>query len=117
MDKFVITGGRPLRGTMQPSGNKNAALPMMAACLLTAEPVILHNMPNIKDTQTMRKLLESLGVEIEVLENPSSWRLQAKNITPSDLDPDLCRQIRASILLAGPMIARFGDLVLPPPRR
>ena len=115
MDKFVITGGRPLHGTMQPSGNKNAALPMMAACLLTADPVILHNMPNIKDTQTMRKLLESLGVEIEVLENSSSWRLQAKNITPSDLDPDLCRQIRASILLAGPMIARFGDLVLPPP--
>lgn len=115
MDKFVITGGRPLRGTMKPSGNKNAALPMMAACLLTEEPVILHNMPNIKDTQTMRKLLESLGMEFEVLENPSSWRLQAKNICPSDLDPDLCRQIRASILLAGPMVARFGDLVLPPP--
>jgi UDP-N-acetylglucosamine 1-carboxyvinyltransferase len=115
MDKFVITGGRPLRGTMQPSGNKNAALPMMAACLLTAEPVILHNMPNIKDTQTMRELLESLGMEFEVLENPSSWRLQAKNIFPSHLDPDLCRQIRASILLAGPMVARFGDLVLPPP--
>jgi len=115
MDKFVITGGRPLHGTMQPSGNKNAALPMMAACLLTEEPVILHNMPNIKDTHTMRQLLESLGVEIEELENASSWRLQAKNICPSDLDPDLCRQIRASILLAGPMIARFGDLVLPPP--
>ena len=115
MDKFVITGGRPLHGTMQPSGNKNAALPMMAACLLTEDPVILHNMPNIKDTQTMRQLLESLGVEIEELENSSSWRFQAKNICPSDLDPDLCRQIRASILLAGPMIARFGDLVLPPP--
>ena len=115
MDKFVINGGRPLYGTMQPSGNKNAALPMMAASLLTEEPVILHNMPNIKDTQTMRKLLESLGMEIEVMENSSSWRLQAKNITPSDLDPDLCRQIRASILIAGPMIARFGDLELPPP--
>lgn len=115
MDKFVITGGKPLHGTMQPSGNKNAALPMMAACLLTEEPVILHNMPNIKDTQTMRQLLESLGVEIEVLENSSSWRFHAKNIRPSDLNPDLCRQIRASILLAGPMVARFGDLVLPPP--
>ncbi len=115
MDKFVITGGRPLHGTMQPSGNKNAALPMMAACLLTEEPVILHNMPNIKDTQTMRRLLESLGVSVEVLENTSSWRFQAKDITPSDLDPELCRQIRASILLAGPMVARFGDLVLPPP--
>lgn len=63
----------------------------------------------------MRQLLESLGVEIEVLENSSSWRFHAKNIRPSDLNPDLCRQIRASILLAGPMVARFGDLVLPPP--
>lgn len=115
MDKFVITGGKPLHGTMQPSGNKNAALPMLAACLLTEEPVILHNMPNIKDTQTMRKLLESLGMDVEVLADSSTWRLQAKNICPSDLDPDLCRQIRASILLAGPMVTRFGDLVLPPP--
>ena len=114
MDKFVITGGRPLHGTVQPSGNKNAALPMMAACLLTEDPVILHNMPNIKDTQTMRQLLESLGLMVEVI-GDSSWRLQAKNIRPSDLDPDLCRKIRASILLAGPMVARFGDLVLPPP--
>ncbi|HOF28597.1 MAG TPA: UDP-N-acetylglucosamine 1-carboxyvinyltransferase, partial [Anaerolineaceae bacterium] len=114
MDKFVITGGRPLHGTVQPSGNKNAALPMMAACLLTEDPVILHNMPNIKDTQTMRQLLESLGLMVEVI-GDSSWRLQAKNIRPSDLDPDLCRKIRASILLAGPMVARFGELVLPPP--
>lgn len=114
MDKFVITGGRPLHGTVQPSGNKNAALPMMAACFLTEDPVILHNMPNIKDTQTMRQLLESLGLMVEVI-GDSSWRLQAKNIRPSDLDPDLCRKIRASILLAGPMVARFGELVLPPP--
>jgi UDP-N-acetylglucosamine 1-carboxyvinyltransferase len=114
MDKFVITGGRPLHGTVQASGNKNAALPMMAACFLTEDPVILHNMPNIKDTQTMRQLLESLGLMVEVI-GDSSWRLQAKNIRPSDLDPDLCRKIRASILLAGPMVARFGELVLPPP--
>lgn len=114
MDKFVITGGRPLHGTVRPSGNKNAALPMMAACLLTEDPVILHNMPNIKDTQTMRHLLESLGMTVEVI-GGSSWRFQAKNIRPSDLDPDLCRKIRASILLAGPMVARFGELVLPPP--
>jgi UDP-N-acetylglucosamine 1-carboxyvinyltransferase len=71
-------------------------------------------MPNIKDTQTMRQLLESLGLMVEVI-GDSSWRLQAKNIRPSDLDPDLCRKIRASILLAGPMVARFGELVLPPP--
>jgi UDP-N-acetylglucosamine 1-carboxyvinyltransferase len=68
MDKFVITGGRPLHGTMQPSGNKNAALPMMAACLLTEDPVILYNMPNIKDTQTMRQLLESLAWKLK------SWK-------------------------------------------
>ncbi|MFZ3151553.1 MAG: UDP-N-acetylglucosamine 1-carboxyvinyltransferase [Anaerolineaceae bacterium] len=115
MDKFIIRGGKPLAGTMRPSGNKNAALPLMAACLLTEEPVVLHNMPDITDTRTMRKLLESLGVKIRQLENPNSYEFQATDIHPSDLDPDVCRQIRASILLAGPMCARSGGLTLPPP--
>ena len=115
MDKFIIRGGMPLRGTMQPSGNKNAALPMMAACLLTDEPITLHNMPDIEDTRTMAKLMQSLGVEITKDALTSTWTFKAKNITPGDLDPDLCRQIRASILLAGPMLARFGVLELPPP--
>ena len=114
MDKFIIHGGKPLTGTMVPSGNKNAALPLMAACLLTEEPIVLHNMPNITDTLTMRKLMESLGVQVRQID-ASSYEFQAKDIHPSDLDPDLCRQIRASILLAGPMLARSGELKLPPP--
>ena len=114
MDKFIIHGGKPLTGTMVPSGNKNAALPLMAACLLTEEPIVLHNMPNITDTQTMRNLMESLGVQVRQID-ASSYEFQAKDIHPSDLDPDLCRQIRASILLAGPMLARSGELKLPPP--
>ena len=114
MDKFIIHGGKPLTGTMVPSGNKNAALPLMAACLLTEEPIVLHNMPNITDTQTMRRLMESLGVQVQQID-ASSFEFLAKDIHPSDLDPDLCRQIRASILLAGPMLARSGELILPPP--
>ena len=115
MDKFIIQGGKPLHGTMRPSGNKNAALPMMAACLLTKEPVILKNMPDIQDTRTMAKLMQSLGVEISKDPENSTWTFRAEHIRPADLDPDLCRQIRASILLAGPVTARFGDLKLPPP--
>lgn len=114
MDKFVIHGSAPLSGEVTPAGNKNAALPLLAACTLTEEPVILHNVPQIRDVQAMRALLESLGVQIEEL-NSHSWRVMAKDIRPADLDPDLCRQIRASLLLAGPMIARSGTLELPPP--
>jgi UDP-N-acetylglucosamine 1-carboxyvinyltransferase len=86
----------------------------MAACLLTEEPIVLHNMPNITDTQTMRNLMESLGVQVRQID-ASSYEFLAKDIHPSDLDPDFCRQIRASILLAGPMLARSGELRLPPP--
>jgi UDP-N-acetylglucosamine 1-carboxyvinyltransferase len=114
MDKFLIQGGIPLFGEITPSGNKNAALPLLAACLLTKEPVVLHNVPEIRDIQTMRALLESLGVEILTAGN-HTWKIQAKDIRPADLDPDLCRQIRASILLAGPMVARSGQIILPPP--
>ncbi len=115
MEKFVIQGGIPLRGEVRPSGNKNAALPLMAACLLTDEPVILHNMPEITDTKNMQNLLQSLGVNVEKLDDSSSYRFTASNIKASDLDPDVCRMIRASILLAGPMVAREGSLILPPP--
>jgi UDP-N-acetylglucosamine 1-carboxyvinyltransferase len=114
MEKFVIEGGTPLKGDVIPAGNKNAALPMLAACLLTEEPVILHNVPDIQDVQTMRKLIMSLGVEIDDL-GSGTWKVHAKVVRPTDLDPDLCRKIRASILLAGPMVARSGDLQLPPP--
>ncbi len=114
MDKFVIEGKIPLRGEVTPAGNKNAALPLLAACLLTEEPVILHNVPDILDVKNMRLLLESLGVQFELI-SQNSWKIQAKNVYPTHLDPDLCRKIRASILLAGPMVARAGELVLPPP--
>ena len=114
MEKFIIDGGHPLSGEVTPSGNKNAALPLLAACILTDEPVILHNMPEIRDVQAMRALLESLGVEITTLKE-HTWRVHAKEVRPASLDPDLCRQIRASILLAGPMTARSGEMTLPPP--
>jgi UDP-N-acetylglucosamine 1-carboxyvinyltransferase len=114
MDKFIIEGGHPLQGEITPSGNKNAALPLLASCLLTREPVILRNVPAILDVLNMRCLLESLGVEFTDLD-AHTWRVQAREVRPADLDPDLCRKIRASILLAGPMIARSGDFFLPPP--
>jgi UDP-N-acetylglucosamine 1-carboxyvinyltransferase len=114
MDKFIIQGGAPLRGEITPAGNKNAALPLLAACLLTDEAVTLHNVPEIRDVRAMRELLESLGVTVENRGN-HTWRVQAAQVRPADLDPDLCKRIRASILLAGPMTARAGTLRLPPP--
>jgi UDP-N-acetylglucosamine 1-carboxyvinyltransferase len=114
MDKFIIQGGVPLSGEVTPAGNKNAALPLLAACLLTDEPVTLHNVPEIRDVQAMRALLESLGATIETTGN-HTWKIQARQVRPADLDPDRCKQIRASILLAGPMVARSGQFQLPPP--
>jgi UDP-N-acetylglucosamine 1-carboxyvinyltransferase len=114
MEKFIIEGGIPLSGEVTPSGNKNAALPLMAACLLTDEPVILHNMPNIRDVVNMRDLIQSLGVSVTQVAS-HSWKFHAKSVRPADLDPELCKKIRASILLAGPMTARTGELILPPP--
>lgn len=114
MEKFVIEGGHPLRGEVTPGGNKNAALPLLAACLLTDEPIVLHNVPRIRDVSDMRHLLESLGVQVEDM-GDNSWRIAARTVRPADLDPDLCRRIRASILLAGPMTARAGELRLSPP--
>lgn len=115
MDQFIIQGGWPLSGEVTPSGNKNAALPLLAACLLTDEPVILHNLPEIRDVQALQTLLEKLGVQFESLEHSHTWRIQAAQIHPTELDPSLTSRIRASILLAGPMLAREGDLILPPP--
>ncbi len=114
MTKFIIHGGVPLSGEVTPSGNKNATLPLLAACLLTEEPVILHNVPEIQDVATMRDLISSLGVSVQEI-GGHSWRIQASHIHAADIDPDICQQIRASILLAGPMIARSGELKLSPP--
>lgn len=114
MSVFRITGGLPLHGDITATGNKNAALPLLSACLLTDEPVILHNVPDIGDVRNMRMLLESLGVTIEALDT-HSWRVHAAEVRRADLDPDICRRIRASILLAGPMLNRTGRIDLPPP--
>ena len=99
MEKFVIEGQHELKGSVTPSGNKNAALPLLAACLLTDEAIILNNIPQILDTLTMKSLLLSLGVEITET-GSHSWKIQASNIRPADLDPELCKKIRASILLS-----------------
>lgn len=114
MEKLIIEGGIPLNGEITASGNKNAALPLLAACLLTDQPVTLHNLPDIRDVRTMRSLLQSLGVSIEDL-GSNSVRIHAKDVSTTHLDPEFLRRIRASILLAGPMTARIGDLSLAPP--
>jgi UDP-N-acetylglucosamine 1-carboxyvinyltransferase len=114
MDKFIIEGGVSLNGEVTPAGNKNAALPLLAAALLTEEPIILRNIPQIQDTLVMRKLIESLGAQIEDLD-ANSWRVTARDLRLADLNPDLCRRIRASILIAGPLSARIGEFKLPPP--
>ncbi len=114
MPTFRIEGGQPLHGEVVPSGNKNAALPILAACLLTDEPVTLHNIPDIGDVRTMRALLESLGVSVEAIAD-HTLRVRASEVREAALDPDLCRRIRASILLAGPLLGRIGVAELPPP--
>jgi UDP-N-acetylglucosamine 1-carboxyvinyltransferase len=114
MEEFVIEGGVPLHGEVVPSGNKNAALPLLAACLLTAEPVTLRNVPIIRDVLAMRKLIENLGAQVEELD-AHTWRITTRELTASHMDPELCRKIRASILIAGPVTARAGSLRLPPP--
>jgi UDP-N-acetylglucosamine 1-carboxyvinyltransferase len=114
MEKFLIEGGVPLNGEIIPSGNKNAALPLVAACLLSEEPVTLRNVPQIRDVLDMRRLIESLGATVKDVDH-NTWQITSKNISASSLDPDLCRRIRASILLAGPLLARAEGMRLPPP--
>ena len=114
MQQFIIEGGHRLNGTVTAAGNKNAALPLLAACLLTSEPVVLRNLPAIRDVENMRRLISDLGAEFVELE-PGVWRVQAGEVHKTQLDPELCRKIRASILLAGPMLAREGGIELPPP--
>jgi len=114
MDKFVIEGGRPLSGTVTPSGNKNAALPLLAACLLTDEPVTLRNLPAVGDVATMGELLSDVGVSIDKLDS-NTWRVHARDVRTSELNPRLFGRIRGSITLAGPMLARMGAVHLPRP--
>ena len=114
MEQFVIEGGHPLHGTVTPAGNKNAALPLLAACLLTDEPVTLRNLPRIRDVDTMRELICDVGATVEELD-PHAWRIHTPRLTKSSLAHELCGRIRASMLLAGPMLARHGELELPLP--
>ncbi|MGB8003221.1 MAG: UDP-N-acetylglucosamine 1-carboxyvinyltransferase [Gaiellaceae bacterium] len=111
---FVIEGGRPLQGRIQAAGNKNGALPILAACLLTSEPVVLHNVPRIVDVETMLELLNDIGAEAEWT-GPNDVRVQAAEVTKSELDEELCSRMRASFLLAGPLLARLGAVSAPPP--
>jgi UDP-N-acetylglucosamine 1-carboxyvinyltransferase len=114
MEAFVIEGARPLSGSIRAAGNKNAALPIVAACLLTDEPVTLMNVPAITDVETMLELAADLGVEVERL-GGGEVRLNAAGISKFELDEELCSRIRASILFAGPLLARHGRAVVPPP--
>jgi UDP-N-acetylglucosamine 1-carboxyvinyltransferase len=114
MEQFVIEGGYPLHGTVTPAGNKNTALPLLAACLLTDEPVTLRNVPRIRDVGTMRELICDVGATIQELD-AHTWRIHTPRVTRSTLDRELCRRIRASMLLAGPLLARHGELEMPPP--
>lgn len=114
MQKFVIQGGVPLSGEITAAGNKNAALPILAACLLTEEEVTIANVPRIRDTEAQIDLLAKLGVEVEWVED-NTVRLCAANVTGTRLDERLSSAIRASFLLAGPLLARFGEVHMPPP--
>src|SRR6202453_2037124 len=114
MEKFVIDGGVPLSGTMVPAGNKNGALPILAASVLTEDEVVVRNVPRIRDVDAMLEILAAIGVQV-------SWRgtnevtLCAADVHAVEIEPELAESIRASFLLAGPLLARFGRAVMPPP--
>lgn len=112
--RYLVQGGRPLAGTIRPAGNKNAALPAIAATLLADGPVELGNMPRIRDVETMLALVADLGAEVAWVD-ANTVRVDARPATLKPLDPELCSRIRASILFAGPLLARFGRVTLPPP--
>ncbi len=112
--QFLVEGGRRLSGSIRPSGNKNAALPIVAATLLTDQPVTLTNVPRIRDIETLVELVRTTGAHAEWTER-NTLRVHAKHVSASSLDPVMCARIRASILLAAPMLARCGRVELSPP--
>jgi UDP-N-acetylglucosamine 1-carboxyvinyltransferase len=114
MEKFVIEGGVPLSGTIEPAGNKNAALPLLACALLTEQPVVLHNVPRIRDVEAMLALLDDLGVKVD-WQGDNTVALDASGVAGTEVDAGLAERIRASFLTAGPLLARFGSAVMPPP--
>lgn len=112
--QFIVDGGRTLAGTIRPSGNKNAALPIVAAALLTDEPVVLENVPRIRDLETLVELVRTLGVSVEWKER-NTLHIHAATVRANELDRRLSARIRGSILLAAPLLARCGEITLPPP--
>jgi UDP-N-acetylglucosamine 1-carboxyvinyltransferase len=114
MEKFVIEGGVPLSGTVVPAGNKNGALPILAACLLTEDNVVVHNVPRIRDVDALLDLLDAIGVQVAWI-GPNDVELCAANVHETKIDRALASRIRASFLVAGPLLARFGTATMPPP--
>lgn len=114
MARFIVEGGTPLRGEITAAGNKNSALPLIAASLLTSEPVILRNLPRIRDVLGMLEILTDLGATVEQLD-PHSVRIVTADVKRTTIDPKLSREIRTSLLFAGPMVARFKKVTLGPP--
>ncbi len=114
MAHFEVEGGHTLAGEIRPTGNKNAALPCLAATLLSAEPVTLENVPRIRDVETLLEIIRSLGAEAEWT-GANQVRVDAGGVRAGRPDPELAERIRASVLLAGPLLARFGNVTLPPP--
>jgi len=114
MESFVIEGGRPLQGTVRAAGNKNGALPILAATILATEPVVLTNVPRIRDVETMLELLIDLGASVD-WSGENEVAVDSAGVTKTALAPGLGREIRASFLLAGPLLARFGKATVPPP--
>jgi UDP-N-acetylglucosamine 1-carboxyvinyltransferase len=114
MESFVIEGGRPLSGSIRAAGNKNGTLPILAACLLTSEPVVLTNVPRIRDVETMVELLSDVGAEID-WQGRNEVRVCAETVNKLELDAELCSRMRASFLLAGPLLSRCGRVSVPPP--
>ena len=114
MPSFVVEGGQTLSGRLRPSGNKNAALPALAATVLTSEPVTLENVPRIRDVETLLEIIESLGATVS-WDAANTVTVNASGVTVGDVDRTMAERIRASLLLAGPLLARFGSVRLPPP--
>jgi UDP-N-acetylglucosamine 1-carboxyvinyltransferase len=113
-EAFAIEGGRPLSGRIRAAGNKNGALPILAACLLTSEPVTLRNVPRISDVETMIELLSDVGADVDWT-GPNEVHVHAADVTKQELDEELSSRMRASFLLAGPLLARLGGVSAPPP--
>jgi UDP-N-acetylglucosamine 1-carboxyvinyltransferase len=114
LESFVIEGGQPLHGRVTAAGNKNGVLPILAACVLTTEPVVLHNVPRIRDVDTMLALIADLGADVEWV-GPNDVRVHAADVRKTELDRELCSRMRASFLLAGPLLVRCGTAIVAPP--